>query len=266
MFDGNRNVLKPYHKDSTDDYDAGYHAIVHATEIDEISFGQELVLLWQPDELEPNQTFSQRGNWSCEYALKWLTVSLIPAVKQWVYEREFGSGWQVPWRAKQAREFAEYLDNLYVVRDLRVPPLMRNETWRVNLVEGVEALQMFFHARGEPAPFIRRHEMEALYLSIAIIAQGQRGYLGYASSKLGLRRDIADHAELIDAIHEHVREGRVGLNSFVVDCAFRAMLELLAASDAWLSESDQAIILASMVPFARLRDEVVLVERHTKWS
>lgn len=266
MFDGNRNVLKPYHKHSTDEYDSGYHAIVHAAEINEISSGREVVLLWQPDALEPNQTFSQRGDWSCEYALEWLTVSLIPAVKQWVYERDFGKGRQAPWRAKQAREFAEYLDNLYVVRDLRVPPLMRDETWSVNLVEGVEALQMFFHGRGEPAPFIRRHEMEALFRSIAIVAQGRRGYIGYVSSNLGLRRDIADHADLIDAIHEHILEGRVGVNSFAVDCAFRAMLELLADDDEWLTESDQTIIRSSMAPFARLRDDAILVERHTKWS
>jgi len=266
MFDADRNVLKPYHKHSTEQHDAGYHAIVYATKIDELSIGREVVLLWQPDGLEPNQTFSQRGDWSCEYVLEWLTVSLIPAVKQWVYEREFGNGWKLPWRAKQARAFAEHLDSLFVVRDLREPPLMRHDTWCASIVESVEALQIFFHARGEPAPFIRRHEMEALYRAIAIVAQGQRGYIGYVSSNLGLRRDIADHADLIDAIHEHIREGRVGLNSFVADCAFRAMLELLADSGAWLSESDQAAIRASLAPFARLRDDAILIERHTKWS
>jgi hypothetical protein len=266
MFDANRNILKPYHRHDTEQYDSGYHAIVYATEIDELSIGREVVLLWQPDGLNPSQTFSARGDWSCEYTLNWLAVSLIPAVKQWVYEREFGNAWKLPWRAKQARVFAKYLDDLFVLRDLRVPALMRNDAWCTGIVESVEALQLFFHAQSEPEPFIRGHEMDALYRAIAIVAQGRRGYVGYVSSNLGLRRDIADHADLIDAIHELIREGRVGLNSFVVDCAFRAMLELLAGSDTWLSESEQAVIRASMAPFARLRDDAVLVERHTKWS
>ncbi|SOZ39674.1 hypothetical protein [Cupriavidus neocaledonicus] len=266
MFDANRNVLKPYHKHNTENFDAGYHAIVYATEIEELSIGSEVVLLWQPDDLEPHQTFSRRGDWSCEYALEWLMGSLVPAVKQWVYEREFGNGWKRPWRAKQARVFAEHLDRLFVVRDLREPPLMRDGKWCTSIVKSAEVLQVFFHARGEPAPFIRRHEMEGLYRAIAIVAQGGRGYVGYVSSKLQLRREIADHADLIDAIHEHIREGRVGLNSIVADCAFRAMLELLGDSDMWLAESDIAVIRGSMVPFARLRDDAILVERHTKWS
>ncbi|UDM52042.1 hypothetical protein [Cupriavidus sp. MP-37] len=265
MFDANRNVLKPYHKRSTEQYDAGYHAIVYATKINQLSIGREVVLLWQPNDLDPNQTFSQRGDWSCEYVLEWLTVSLLPAVKQWVYEREFGKWWKLPWRAKQARAFADHLDRIFVVRDLREPPLMRHNMWCASIVKSAEALQIFFHARAEPAPFIRRREMEALYRAIAIVAQGKRGYVGYVSSKLGLRREIADHTDLIDAIHEHIREGRVGLNSFVADCAFRAMLELLGDCDVWLAESDQGAIRASMVPFARLRDDAILVDRHTKW-
>lgn len=264
MFDANRNVLKPYHKHRTEKYDAGYHAIVYATQIDGLSIGGEVVLLWQPNALKPNQTFSRRGDWSCEYAHEWLTVSLIPAVKQWVYEREFGSGWKLPWRAKQARAFAEHLDKVFVVRDLRDGPLMRHGKWCASIVKSVEALQQFFHTWGKPGPFIRRHDMEALYRAIAIVAQGQRGYIGYVSSNLSLPRDIDGHTDLIDAIHMHIREGRVGIDATVADCAFRALLELLGGSDEWLSDSDQAVIRTSLSPFARLRDDAILVERHRK--
>jgi hypothetical protein len=154
---------------------------------------------------------------------------------------------------------------MFVARDLRRPPLIRNNSWSSSILESVTELQRFFHMSGSPEPYIRQHEIEDLYRSVAVLAQGRRGYVGFARSKLGLDRNLENHEDLIHAIHEHVREGRVVANCAVADNAFRAMLEMLNDSDAWLSTEQQAMVKESITPFARLRDDAVLVERHTKW-
>lgn len=265
MFDGNREVLKPYHETANEDFDAGYHGVFYAAEIDGLSYGREVVLLWQPNDLRPNQTLSPRGWWSCEFALKWLNETLLPEVKRRVYERKFGKRWKRIVYSRRSNEFAARLDELFVTRDLRQPPLIRSGSWSVGIVESVQALQYFFHLTGTPEPYIRQHEIEDLYRTVAIIAQGKRGYVGYAGSKLGLYRSPTDHADLIRAIHEHIREGRVVANCAVADNVFRAMLEMLKGSDSWLSDSDIAMIRNAITPFANLRDDATLVNRHTKW-
>jgi len=265
MFDGNSNVLKPFHESPNEDFDAGYHGVFYATEIEGLSYGREVVLLWQPDDMHPGQTLSPRGWWSCEFAFQWLNKSLLPEVKRRVFERYFPAGWKRVLHSRRANAFAAHLDRLFVARDLRRPPLTRNDNWSSSILEGVKELQQFFHIAGTPEPYIRQHEIEDLYRGVAVIAQGRRGYVGFARSKLGLDRSPKDHEGLIHAIHEHVREGRVVANCAVADNAFRAMLEMLDDSDAWLSAEQQAMVRNCITPFARLRDDAVLVERHTKW-
>lgn len=49
MFDGNAQVLKPFHQIATEQFGMGYHGIFFVAEIDDLSFINEVVLLWQPD-------------------------------------------------------------------------------------------------------------------------------------------------------------------------------------------------------------------------
>lgn len=266
MFDGNRQVLKPYHETGNKHFDAGYHGVFYATEIDGLSFKREVVLLWQPNDLQPEQEFSPRGWWSCETAYQWLSEQLLPEVKRRVYARHFGTRWKRIFQATEERAFAARLDELFVARDLRQPALNSNGKWSKGILESIQALQYFFHGEGTPEPYIRQHEIEALYRATASLAQGGRGYVGYAGSKLGLDGDFSDHAGLISAIHEHVLRGRVVANCAVADNAFRAMLEMLDDSDTWLSDSDQTMIREVITPFARIRDDATLVDRHTKWA
>ncbi|TXD63273.1 hypothetical protein FUT88_03105 [Ralstonia sp. TCR112] len=266
MFDGNRQVLKPYHETGGKHFDVGYHGVFYATEIEGLSFDREVVLLWQPNDLQPEQTFSPRGWWSCETAYQWLRERLLPEVKRRVYERQFGKRLKRILHAGEARAFAERLDELFVARDLRQPALYQDGHWSRGIHDSIQALQSFFHAVGAPEPYIQQHEIEALYHATAVLAQGGRGYVGYAGSKLGLDGNFADHADLINAIHRHVMQGRVVANCAVADNVFRAMLELLDDTDAWLSDSDRIMIREVITPFARIRDDATLVDRHTKWA
>lgn len=266
MFDGNRKVLKPYHETANEDFDSDYHGIFYATQIDGLSQENEVVLLWQPNDLPPNQALSPRGWWPCEFAFQWLNEVLLPEVKRRVYERHFGGGWKRIFHSRRAHAFAARLDELFAARDLRQRPLIRHGNWTASIVESAQMLQYHFHALGTPEPYIRQCEMENLYRAVAIIAQGNRGYVRYAGSKLGLRGSPADHGDLIRMIDEYIGKGRVTPNSVVADNVFRAMLEILDDSDNWLPEADRATIRDHIAPFARLRDDATLVYRHTKWS
>lgn len=267
MFDGNRNILKPYHDSSNEQFDAGHHGIFYpAHGLDGLSYGREVVLLWQPNTLRPEQSFSSRGWWSCEYAFQWLKEALLPEVKRRVFAREFGSRWRRALRSKRAEAFASRLDELFVVRDLRRPPLIRDGSWTNGIVTTVQTLQRFFHGTGTPEPYVHQRDIERLYETVALIARGKRGHVGYAASKLGLHGSPVDRDGFIDAIHEHIRQRRVVANCSVADNVFRAMLEMLDDSDAWLSESDRAVIGSNITPFALLCDDATLVDRHTRWT
>jgi hypothetical protein len=266
MFDGNRQVLKPYHAKETAEFDVGYHGVFYATEIEGLSWGNEVALLWQPRDLAPGQTFSRRGWWSCDFAFEWFNETFLPEVKRWVYNRHFGGGWKKLFRFKEAEMYAAYLDSVFVARDLRRPPLMSDGEWTKCILEAVEELQKFFISAGTPEPYIWPHEIEDLYRAAAILARGKRGYVGYAASKLNLRDNPADHEELIRMIDDHIREGRVVANCSMADYVFRAMLELLDGADDWLSAKDQETIKSSIAPFAALRDDAVLIERHGRWA
>ena len=183
-----------------------------------------------------------------------------------VYERTFGKRWKRMIYSGRAKAFASRLDELFVSRDLRQFALICCEQWSIGIVECVRELQSFFNAVGTPEPYIIQYEIENLYRATAIIAQGRHGHVSYAGAKLGLHSNPKDHVDLINAIHDHVRLGRVQTSCAAADNVFRAMLEMLGESDEWLSNADQAKIREFMMPFARLRDDAILVERHTKWA
>lgn len=265
MFNGNRQILMPFHKTANEQFDAGLHAVIHAVKIDGLSFDDEVVLLWQPRDVYSDHQVSQRGWWSCEFVFQWLKEALLPEIKRRVYKRKFGGRWKQVFRSQAANSFAEYLDELFTIRDLRERPLIRDGQWSDTIVESIRKLQYFFHAIRAPAPYIRECEMKRLYKAAGIIAQGKRGYLGYIKSKLALHRSPEDHADLINTIDEYIIEGRVIANSCTADRVFRAMLEMLKGSDTFLSNLDQTFIRDSLKPFALLHDNAILVKRHTEW-
>lgn len=266
MFDGSSHALKPCHERPTEHFDAGYHGVFYATEIEGLSFKDEVVLLWQSNELQSSQKLSPRSWWPCDFALQWLIETLLPEIKRRVCMRNFGSPWRKVLRHERARDFSASMGERFTVRDLRQPTLTRHGQRSAGPLQSAIVLQRFFHGLSKPEPYIRQHEIDGLYEAAALIAQGGKGYLEYARSKLLLHTSPGNHAELIRMIHEHIQNGRTVANSAVADNVFRAILELLGDSDEWLSASDTGVIKAAIAPFARIRDDAVLIERHTRWS
>lgn len=179
---------------------------------------------------------------------------------------ESASWWKRFLHSKQAKEFSRHLDNIFVARDAREPSLLNHGRWNTDIVRGVEALQYFFTSAsiGAAGPYICNQDVENLYRAIAIIAVQKRGFPGYVASSLSLDGRPDDHAQLIEMIHHYIDSGRVVSNCHAVDYAFRAMLELLDESDFCGSTNDQETIMNWLLPFARLRDDGLLVSRHTR--
>ncbi len=266
MFDGNTQVLRPFHQVATEHFDRGYHGIFYAYEIDELSHSDEVVLLWQPNGPHPELGCSSRGWWSCEFAAAWLNDVLLPEVKRWAYERNFGTVWARLFKSRQAYAYSQHLDETFVVRDLRERPLSAGGRLTKSIVESTQELQSFFCGALAEQCFIRPGEVDALYEAVALAAKAGRGYVGYAQSKLKIQADSADHADLIAHIREYVRSGRVRANSGAADGALRSLLEMLNNSDAHLDDTDRQAIADSLIPFAKMFDEAMFVRRHTKWN
>ncbi|MFY4261252.1 hypothetical protein ACOTCG_26940 [Achromobacter xylosoxidans] len=266
MFDGNAQVLKPYHESPTEHFDVGYHGVFYTTKIEGLSYEREVVLMWQPNNLHPERQLSPRGWWPCDFAFKWLTEHLLPEIRRNIYERHFHSRWKEFRYRRSAKQLAAYLNEKFVIRDLRQRALVRDGQWSVGVCEAAIVLQRFFNTPPRPEPYIPQGEIEELYRTAALIARGGRGYLAFARSKLSLRNSPEDHNDLARLIYEHVSEGRVVANSAVVDNVLRAILELLGDSDEWLSATEQEAIKTAMEPFANIRDDALLIERHTRWT
>lgn len=265
IFDGHAEFLKPCHQAATAEFDAGYHCLISALKEEGATSGNRVKLLWAPDDLTYRSP-SSKGWWPCEFALRWLNETLLPEIKRRVFRREFGSWWKRFLHSKQAEEFSRHLDNIFVARDAREPSLLDHGRWNTDILRGVEALQYFFTSAsiGAAGLEICQQDVENLYRAIAIVAVRKRGFPGYVASSLSLDGRPDDHAQLIGMIHHHIDSGRVVSNCHVVDYAFRAMLELLDESDSCGSTYDQETIMNWLLPFARLRDDGLLVSRHTK--
>lgn len=184
MFDGNTQVLKPFHRIATAQFDTGYHGIFYAYEIDGLSYSDEVVLLWQPDGPHPERGCSQREWWSCEFTVAWLNDVLLPEVKRWAYRRSFGTIWARLFKSRQAHVYSQRLEETFVVRDLRERPLLVKGRLTRSIVESTQELQSFFYGASAERCFIRPGEVDALYEAVALAAKARRGYVGYAQSKL----------------------------------------------------------------------------------
>ncbi len=265
MFDGNSQVLKPFHKVTTEQFDSGYHGIFYAVDLDDLNYTDELTLVWQPGGPHSGDRYSPRGWWSCEFAIAWLNDTLLPELKRWECRRNFSTAWSRLFRSRQAHAFLQYLDETFVMRDLRKRPLLEENRLSGSIVETTQALQSFFHGASAERTFIRPGDVTALYGAVAVAAKAGRGYVGYAQSKLGIDGNVVDHADLILTIHQYVSNGSVHASSGVVDNALRALLELLSDSEAHLEDVDQRSIEDSLIPFGKLLDEAEFIRRHTKW-
>jgi hypothetical protein len=267
MFDAAPNVLKPYvtyPKRHGGRFATGYHGIFYASaEVDVGQSQDELAILWQPHDLNPNEELSERSWWTCEFAQRWLNEELLPEVRRWALQGRYPSWIDRLVRGKAMSRFESELEWYIALRDLRQLPLLDDGRLAVPTLEAVERLQSFFHGgNSRPHAYVDKAAVEGLYAALAMLARAGHGHVEYVASNLSLRDSPVNHAELEAAIRLQVREQRVFASSFVVDCALRAALELMGRSGALIPPPADDALRSALVPLARVHDAAQLARRH----
>jgi hypothetical protein len=271
MFDASPNVLKPYVTQPErhgSRFDPGYHGIFYAsTDVDVTLSEDQFAILWQPNDRYSDTELSERGWWSCEFALRWLVDELLPEVRRWVSRREFPSWIGRLARHKRLAQFEGSLEKVIQLHDLRHLPLLEDRRLAVPTIEAIERLQSFFNAAySEPHVFVDTSVAEALYAALALLARLGHGHIEYVAGNLSLRESPDTHAELETSILSKVREQGIVASVPVVDYALRAALELMPGDGTPVPPSTDDAVRDALVPLARIHDDAHLARRHQPLS
>ncbi len=261
IFDKNRHHLKVLTTKPHVAFDLGYHGIFYPRKnLEEISFKEDIVLVWQPPMAEDD---CEARKWMfCGQALQWLTGKLLPAVGNWLEERGarqkglFG-------RQKYRQEFAIWWRDNAEIRDLRTPPLLKNQRYRhLGLMVTLGELQSELHVESRRI-YLTTAQIKALYQALLVILQGGFGYAGYIASNLGIK--ASSHQEIIVALHGRIEQEELTINNFSLDCVLRAFREALKDDDTWLDATSKQAIFTALTPIMEFVDMCNLFKRHTKW-
>ncbi|KAG0290306.1 hypothetical protein BGZ97_006202, partial [Linnemannia gamsii] len=123
------------------------------------------------------------------------------------------------------------------MKDVRVQRLCENENYNhVGLCETLSILQGFYNGGGRCSrAYFTKAQVTALYKASNLLVEGGRGYPGYISNNLSLNQKVEDHKEIVRLIQEKVASGDIVVNTGVIECIMRAMLEALADDETWVA-------------------------------
>lgn len=268
IFDRNPHYLKVFTKKPHADFDPGYHAFIHGREnIDGLSYGSDVTLTWDPPASVGNVQLATRHWMPCTDALRWLRDKLLPAVGQWVIAREVCQ--VLPWRRRARRkELAALWAERSELWERGDPPLLDDERYRMlGLVRTSELLQGDM-GHGAPQLYLNAEQTRKLYLALAVVMEGERGYVPYITSNLGLREKCESHRDLIDDLirRASVDEPTPALSAYDVRHMLSALLEGLNDDDGWLAPDAVESVFAALNPLMSHHDLVQLYERHSRWT
>jgi hypothetical protein len=267
IFDRNPYYLKVFTNKAHSDFDPGYHAFIHGREnVDGLSYGNDVVLTWDPPASVGNFKLAARHWMPCAGALHWLRDKLLPAVGQWLITRELRD--VVPWRrAAQRRELAGLWTERSQLRELRCLPLLDNGRYRVlGLVRTTELLQGDM-GLGAPPLYLSTDETKNLYRALALVMAGGRGYVPYIASNLGLRDECETHRDLAEALvrRANADEPAPSPSAYAVRYMLSALLEGLNDDDGWLTTDAIESLFTALKPLMLHHDLVQLYDRHSRW-
>lgn len=265
IFDANPHYLKVYTTKPHPDFDQGYHAFIRARSgLDGLSYGDNVVLTWDPPNSFEDFELAPRQWMTCAETLTWIRDKFLPAVGQWLIEREVHASW--PWRRPaQRRALTVLWAQQTRIWEHRQLPLLQDERYRtIGLLATTEELQANM-GNGAPQLFLTPSETRKLFLGVVTIMQGGRGHVPYISSNLGLRQECHTHSEIIQALEKRIQEDLSPPSAYAVRCLLSAMLEGLNDNDVWLPVHEVELIYSSLKPLMYHQDLVQLFERHSRW-
>lgn len=268
IFDGNPNYLKVFTTKPHADFEPGYHAFIHGREgIDGLSYGDDVVLTWDPPAFFGTFKLAAKQWMPCAEALCWLRDKLLPAVGLWLIAREVSQ--VLPWqRAAQRRDFARLWAEHSQIWERRFLPLLDNERYRTLGVVRTTKLLQGDMGHGAPQLYLSADETKQLYQTLAIVMEGRRGYVPYIASNLGLREKCETHRDLTEALLRRANAHGLApaLSAYGVRHMLSALLEGLNDDDGWLAPDAVESIFAALKPLMLHHDLVQLYERHSRWT
>ncbi|WP_267813884.1 hypothetical protein [Pseudomonas sp. RtIB026] len=259
MFDAHPSMLKPCHAQATDRHDSGYHALITTHTSTDAFSSDWLDLLWTPHDLSEREP-SSRGWWPCQDTLDWLDQELLPEVRRWTWEREFGSRWRRLRYAREARNFAGYLDYLLTIGDVRERALVEQGSWQADLPHAINRLERYY--AGRSAGHIDKEDVVNLYRAVAMMAGHKRGLPRYLARSLSLE-PTDDHEALMASIHRHIETSQTVVNNTVVEYALKALGAQFDGPDCPLQPDERQQMLDWLLPLAHTCDDGALVRRHS---
>ena len=265
IFDANPHFLKVFTTKTHSDFELGYHAFIRAyTDIEGLCYGEDVVLTWDPPSNFGHFTLGARHWMPCGTALAWLRDKLLPAVGEWLIASELRT--VSPWRrAAHRRELALLWAEQSNVRVRRQMPLLTDDRYRkIGLVATTETLQSGI-GRGAPELYLTPDETRALYRAIAVVLEGQRGYVPYIVGRIRLRQECHSRRELIEAMARIATEEPPVLSEYDVRDMLSALLEGLNDKDDWLDGMATELVYTALTPLIQHLDLAELYERHSRW-
>ncbi|CAG9266206.1 hypothetical protein BDI4_970016 [Burkholderia diffusa] len=154
MFDPSPNVLKALLTRTTDDIDSGYHGILYVTE--ELDGFVMPMRSW---------CFGSPTIWVCKGKSRLADGDLAHMPVNGSLMNSCPRPIVGPTSTILGERYATcfhldgpnvrcQLDEMFVARDLRQRPLLRDGTWHQDIVETCERIQAFFSVRKDPVPFV----------------------------------------------------------------------------------------------------------------
>lgn len=266
IFDFNRLYLKVFTNKQHADFEPGYHAFIHAHNESRDSNNSDVVLTWTPPDSFESFEIAPRRWMSCTQTFHWLCQKLMPAVGDWLINKEIRS--YKPWQLKPSRKSLLEIWKTHHVRvwERRQYPLLEGERYRsIGLVATTETLQSSM-MDSSPRFYITSDETRKLYRALILVIKGNRGYLSYIASKLILDDRFNSRIELIDALERYIKDGPAIPSAYIVRNLLSALLEGLDDDASWLCKTDTEEIYSALIPLMKHFDIQQLVERHLRWN
>ena len=266
IFDANPHYLKIYTTKPHPDFERGYHAFIRARDdLDGLSYGDSVVLTWDPPNSFENYELDTRRWMQCAETLAWLREKFIPAVGQWLIEKEL-----IKYRPWQRQTKRKTLSKLWIqqaeIWEHRHLSLLNDDRYRsIGVVATTEELQTSM-GDGSPPLYLIPDQMRALYRAAIVIMQGRRGYVPYICSNLNLRDACHSHHDIIQSLEKRIQEDPSYPSAYAIRCLLSAMLEGLNDDDEWLDTSAKELIFSALKPLMYHRDIERLFKRHSRWS
>ena len=257
--------LKPYTKTSSAKFTRGLHGIFYVSEdLDDLTYGDQVALLWSPPDILFNGAINPQQWWSCEYAFSWIKDRLIPEIGNWAAKRSFNKARLFLSKHRRKRELLNWWNANALAKDVRIQPLIQHQRFKsIGLLNTVAILQSYFGRKTND--FISTDEMTALYRALIVLLQSGRGYINYIAGSLSIQNRIKSHSEIAKILEQRILSDYLKRNSFSVDYTFRAMMEIFGEEDSWMSEDDKNTVFEALKSFMKHHDQGMLIKRHSKW-